>query len=105
MATVIRLKRGGRTHAPYYRVIVTDSRTRARGQEADLLGVYHPCARPEPVIDLDKSKALHWLIQGAKPSDTVRKLLSQNGVMAAFNAGKKPEDLVPETPAAETSVS
>jgi small subunit ribosomal protein S16 len=99
MSTVIRLKRGGRTHAPYYRVVVTDSRKRARGAETETLGVYHPCARPEPVEDVDKSKALDWLIKGAKPSDTVRKLLSQNGVMAAFDAGKKPEDLAPETPA------
>jgi small subunit ribosomal protein S16 len=100
MATVIRLKRGGRTHAPYYRVVVMDSRTRARGHETDSLGVYHPCARPEPVVEVDKAKALDWLIKGARPSDTVRTILSQNGVMAAFAAGKKPEDLAPQ-PAAE----
>lgn len=94
MATVIRLKRGGRTHAPYYRVVVMDSRTRSRGKETDTLGVYHPCASPEPVINVDKAKALDWLIKGAKPSETVRSLLSSNGVLAAFNAGKKPEDLV-----------
>lgn len=101
MATVIRLKRGGRTHAPYYRVVVMDSRSRNRGQETDSIGVYHPCANPEPVIEVDKAKALDWLIKGAKPSDTVRTILSSSGVMAAFNEGKKPEDLAPETPAAE----
>ena len=103
MATVIRLKRGGRTHAPYYRVVVMDSRNRTRGHETESLGVYHPCARPEPIVELDKSRALDWLIKGAKPSDTVRKLLSSHGVMAAFDAGKKPEDLAPETPVTEAT--
>lgn len=105
MATVIRLKRGGRTHAPYYRVVVMDSRSRNRGQETDSLGVYHPCASPEPVVDVDKAKALDWLIKGAKPSDTVRTILSDAGVLAAFNEGKKPEDLVPEAPAAEEAAA
>lgn len=105
MSTVIRLKRGGRTHAPYYRVVVTDSRKRTRGAETETLGVYHPCARPEPTIEVDKSRALDWLIKGAKPSDTVRKLLSQNGVMAAYSAGKTPADLAPEVPAEAPSES
>ena len=48
MATVIRLQRGGRTHAPYYRVVVMDSRNRTRGAVVDQIGTYHPCAKPEP---------------------------------------------------------
>ena len=86
MATVIRMKRGGRTHAPYYRVVVMDSRNRARGQEVDIIGVYQPCARPEPKVEIDKEKALNWLAKGAQPSDTARSVLSKQGIMAEFAA-------------------
>ena len=94
MATVIRLKRGGRTHAPYYRMIVVDSRTRARGREIDLIGIYHPCARPAPITEVDRAKALDWLFRGARPSDTVRDVLSKKGIMAEFAAGKKAQPVV-----------
>ena len=93
MATVIRMKRGGRTHAPYYRVVVMDSRDRTRGQEVDQIGVYQPCARPEPRVEINAAKALDWLYKGAKPSDTARKVLSRYGIMAAYNDGKKPEEI------------
>ena len=68
MATVIRMQRGGRTHKPYYRIVVMDSRSRTRGVEVDTLGIYHPCARPEPVAEVDIHKALEWLSKGASPS-------------------------------------
>lgn len=118
MATTIRLKRGGRTHAPYYRVVVMDSRNRTRGRVLDELGVYHPCARPETRIEVDRPKALEWLQKGATMSNTARTVLSQQGVLAAYDQGKAPEDLAPppepetpeteeaaaaETPAPETS--
>jgi small subunit ribosomal protein S16 len=95
MATVIRMKRGGRTHAPYYRVVVMDSRTRNRGTEIEQIGVYHPCARPEPRLDIDAPRALGWLYKGAKPSDTVRNVFSDRGIMKAFAEGVKPEDMQP----------
>lgn len=83
MATVIRLKRGGRTHAPCYRVVVMDSRTRARGREIDIIGYYHPCAKPEAVIEVNAEKARDWLAKGAQTSETVRSILSSKGIMAA----------------------
>ena len=89
MATVIRMKRGGRKHAPYYRMVVVDSRSRTLGREVDLIGYYHPCARPEPKVEVDADKALHWLSSGARPSDTVRDILSKKGIMAALAAGVK----------------
>jgi small subunit ribosomal protein S16 len=89
MATVIRLKRGGRTHAPYYRVVVTDSRSRTRAREVEQIGFYHPCARPNPLAEIDKDKALLWLSRGARPTDTVRQMLSSKGIMAEFAASKK----------------
>ena len=94
MPTVIRMKRGGRSHKPYYRIVVTDSRTRRDGQEVDVIGVYHPCARPEPVSEVDVKKALHWLKQGAQPSDTARNVLSKLGVFRHFAEGTEPEEAV-----------
>ena len=88
MATVIRLKRGGRKGAPYYRMVVIDSRSRAQGREVDLIGYYHPSARPEPVAEVDREKALQWLGRGARPTDTVRDLLSKKGILADFTTGK-----------------
>ena len=86
MATVIRLHRGGRTHAPYYRMVVVDSRNRARGRVIDEIGIYHPCARPEPQAEVQEDRALEWLLKGARPSETARKVLSKHGVMAKFAA-------------------
>lgn len=94
MATVIRMRRGGRSHKPYYRIVVQDSRTRDRGPELDTLGIYHPAARPEPKSELDVIKALDWLRKGAQPSDTVRTLLRQTGVMKHFDEGTTPEVVV-----------
>lgn len=82
MATVIRMQRGGRTHDPYYRMVVVDSRTRGQGRVLDQIGVYHPCARPTPRVDLDRQKALNWLAKGVRLSDTVRSVLSKQGVLA-----------------------
>lgn len=84
MATVIRLKRGGRTHAPYYRVIVCDSRKKTTGRVIERLGVYHPCARPEPRLEIDEEATLQWLEKGAQPSDTVKTMLKRNGLIQKF---------------------
>lgn len=91
MATVIRMRRGGRTHAPYYRIVVQDSRSRDRGPEVDTLGVYHPCARPEPKMEVDVQKAVAWLEQGAQCSDTARSVLRKLGVFKAWKDGVLPE--------------
>ena len=85
MSTAIRMRRGGRTHSPYYRIVVLDSRTRDRGPEIDIIGYYHPCARPEPVSEVDIHKALNWLRKGAKPSDTAKSVLKKLGVMKHFH--------------------
>ncbi len=84
MATVIRLKRGGRTHTPYYRVVVMDSRTRSRGREIDTIGYYQPCERPVPVVEVNVEKALDWLGKGAQTSDTVRDIFTKKGILAAY---------------------
>jgi len=94
MATSIRLRRGGRTHKPYYRIVVIDSRHRDRGPEIDSLGVYHPCARPEPISEVDVHKTLEWLNKGAQPSETAKSLLRKLGVMKHHAEGTKPEETV-----------
>ena len=94
MATAIRLRRGGRAHKPYYRIVVIDSRHRDRGPEIENLGVYHPCARPEPVSEVDVHKTLDWLQKGAQPSDTAKSVLRKLGVMKHFAEGTRPEDTV-----------
>ncbi len=77
MATVIRLKRGGRTHDPYYRIVVMDSRERRQGKEIDIIGYYQPKARPEPITKIDKEKLKQWLEKGVRTSDTVRSLIKK----------------------------
>ena len=101
MGTKIRMKRGGRTHSPYYRIVVIDQHSRARGRELDIIGLYQPCAKPEPRVEVDKKNALEWLRKGAQPTDTARNVLSKLGVMEMYAAGTKPEDLPDEAPAAE----
>ena len=103
MATVIRLKRGGRTHAPFYRVVVMDGRQRTRGRVIEEIGIYHPCARPEPRMEIDAKRALYWLHDGAQPSDTVRSVLAKKGVMEMYAKGTKPEELPDEAPAEEAA--
>jgi small subunit ribosomal protein S16 len=94
MATAIRLRRGGRTHSPYYRIVVIDSRNRDRGPEIDNIGIHHPCARPEPISEVDAHKALTWLRKGAQPSDTAKNILRDLGVMKHFHDGTDPEEAV-----------
>ncbi len=81
MATIIRLKRGGRTHDPYYRIVVMDSRERRQGKEIDIIGFYQPKARPEPITKIDKDKLNQWLKKGVKTSDTVNSLIRKMGIL------------------------
>jgi small subunit ribosomal protein S16 len=103
MATAIRLRRGGRKGAPYYRVIVVDSRDRSRGRIIEQLGVYQPCAKPEPVIEIDDHKALDWLKKGAQPSDTLRNVFKRRGLMEALATGAELKVEEPVEEAAPTA--
>jgi small subunit ribosomal protein S16 len=86
MATAIRLKRGGRTHSPYYRMVVVDSRAKATGRVIEEVGYYHPCARPEPTTEINDEAVLSWLRKGAQPSATAKQILSKKGIIAQFAA-------------------
>lgn len=78
MAVKIRLQRGGATHAPYYRVVVTDIRSRRDGRFVEKVGYYDPKNKDETKqLKLELERVDYWLGVGAKPSDTVRSLIKQ----------------------------
>jgi small subunit ribosomal protein S16 len=80
MAVKIRLQRHGRKKRPYYHIVVADSRAPRDGKFIELLGIYNPIVKPAS-IELDGDKALDWLLKGAQPTDTVRNLLKDKGVL------------------------
>jgi small subunit ribosomal protein S16 len=80
MAVRIRLTRVGATKQPTYRLVVADSRSARDGRAIDTIGHYNP--RTEPIeLVVDEAKAKDWLSKGAQPSDTVRRLFKQAGVL------------------------
>ncbi|MCZ8512452.1 30S ribosomal protein S16 [Paenibacillus filicis] len=87
MATRIRLKRMGAHKAPFYRVVVSDSRSPRDGRFIEEIGTYNPVAQPA-AVNIDEEKALKWLQTGAQASDTVRSLFSQAGIMKKFHESK-----------------
>lgn len=82
MAVKIRLKRIGAKKTPYYRVVVSDSRSPRDGRFIEEIGYYHPLANPS-VVKIDEEKAKKWLKNGAQPTDTVKALLKKNGILEA----------------------
>lgn len=80
MATKIRLARHGRKGRPFYHVVVADSRAPRDGRYIERIGSYNPMTNPA-TIDLDFERALYWLGVGAQPTDTVRRILSYEGVL------------------------
>ncbi|GAA2523274.1 30S ribosomal protein S16 [Rarobacter incanus] len=78
MATKIRLKRLGKIRAPYYRVVVADSRAKRDGRVIEEIGKYHPTEEPS-LIDIDSERAQYWLGVGAQPSEPVLALLKVTG--------------------------
>lgn len=76
----MRLTRMGDKKAPFYRIIVADSRSPRDGKFVDLIGTYNPCKEPAE-LKIDAEKATKWLANGAQPTDTVKSLLAQQGVI------------------------
>ncbi len=87
MAVRIRLARHGKKKAPFYRLVVADSRSPRDGRFIEMLGTYNPMTDPADV-KVDEERAMHWLKNGAIPSDTARALLRKVGVWDRFNEGK-----------------
>ena len=87
MSVKIRLKRMGSKKRPFYRIVVADSRLPRDGRFIESVGTYNPLTEPETVT-LEEESILGWLNNGAQPSDTVRNILSRQGVMKKFHEAK-----------------
>lgn len=87
MAVKIRLKRMGAKKSPFYRVVVADSRSPRDGRLIEELGTYNPLKNPVE-FNVNEEQALKWMLDGAKPSDTVRNLFSNVGLMEKLHNAK-----------------
>lgn len=87
MAVKIRLTRMGSKKRPSYRIVATDSRSPRDGKYLELIGFYNPITEPAE-IKINEEVALKWLSNGAQPTDTVRNLLSNAGIMKKFHESK-----------------
>ena len=83
MAVKIKLQRLGKIRQPYYRIIVSDARTRRNGKAIETIGKYHPKEEPS-FIDVDSDRAQYWLGVGAQPTDSVQRLLEITGDWQKF---------------------
>ena len=79
MATKIRLQRGGRKSYAFYRIVIADARAPRDGRFTEKIGTYNPNTNPA-TVDLNFERALYWVECGAQPTDTVRNILSREGV-------------------------
>lgn len=87
MAVKIRLKRLGKIRAPYYRIVVADSRTKRDGRVIEEIGKYHPTEEPS-FIEVDSERAQYWLGVGAQPTEQVRAILKLTGDWGTFKGEK-----------------
>jgi len=87
MAVKLRLTRVGKTKQPQYRVVAADSRRARDGRFIEILGQYNPRTEPS-TITIDNDKVVKWLMEGAQPTERVRKLLEISGAWAQFAAAK-----------------
>ncbi|NBI06850.1 30S ribosomal protein S16 [Senegalia massiliensis] len=88
MSVKIRLKRMGAKKRPFYRIVVADSRSPRDGRFIEEIGYYNPISEPKEV-KIDDEKAVKWLSNGARPTDTVNSLFKNNGVLDKFEESKK----------------
>ena len=88
MAVKLRLKRMGSKQKPFYRIVAADARSPRDGRFIETVGTYNPIRKPAEVT-VDEEKALKWLNNGAIPTDTVRSILSKEGIMAKYAEAKK----------------
>lgn len=87
MAVKLRLKRMGAKKRPFYRIVAADSRSPRDGKFIEIVGIYNPIMEPAEV-KVNEEVALKWLNDGAIPTDTVRDLLSKQGIMKKFHESK-----------------
>ena len=87
MAVKLRLKRMGSKKKPFYRIVAADSRVARDGKFIELIGTYNPVG-DSAEVKINEEVALKWLSNGAQPTDTVRNLLSNAGIMKKFHESK-----------------
>ncbi|SDG17947.1 30S ribosomal protein S16 [Microbacterium sp. 77mftsu3.1] len=87
MAVKIRLKRMGKIRAPYYRIVVADSRTKRDGRVIEEIGKYHPTEQPS-FIEVNSERAQYWLSVGAQPTEQVAAILKLTGDWGKFKGDK-----------------
>ena len=87
MAVKLRLMRMGKTKQPTYRVVAADSRSPRNGRFIEIVGTYDPRQNPS-AINIDETRAVHWLQHGAQPTERVEKLLKISGAWETFQSSK-----------------
>ena len=87
MAVKLRLKRMGSKRKPFYRIVAADSRAPRDGRFIEIIGTYNPTTNPASVV-LNEELPTKWLKEGAQPSDTVRNILSKEGIMKRLHEEK-----------------
>ena len=83
MSVKIRLQRVGAKKRPFYRVVAVDSREKRGGAVLDYVGKYHPISVGEQ-FEVDEEKVLDWLKKGARPTETIERLLKKAGIWAKY---------------------
>lgn len=91
MAVKLRLKRMGSKQKPFYRIVAADSRCPRDGRFIETVGTYNPISK-ETSITIDEEKALKWLNSGAQPTDTVKSILSAQGIMKKYDESKNKKE-------------
>jgi len=92
VAVRLRLMRMGKKKQPTYRVVAADARSPRDGRFIEIVGTYDPRSEPSE-IKIDNARAVHWLLQGAQPTERVKKLLTVSGAWEAFESGTSVEEL------------
>ena len=100
MATKIRLMRLGKIRAPYYRIVVADSRTKRDGRVIETIGKYHPKEDPS-FIEVNPERAAYWLGVGAQATDPVERILKVTGDWQKFKGEPAPEPMKVKAPAVD----
>jgi small subunit ribosomal protein S16 len=83
MAVHIRLSRHGTTKSPFYRIVVTDHRSRRDGRFIENIGTFNPVSKPEETLVLDRERLAYWQSKGALPSHTLARLLKKHPAQPA----------------------
>ena len=97
MAVKIKLKRMGKIRAPYYRVVVADSRTQRDGRAIEEIGIYHPMENPSRMV-VNPERVAYWLGVGAQPTEPVLAILKRTGDWQAFKGEPAPPPLLVAAP-------